>query len=163
VVVDDVFHAVGTKDQPVSFATIERHLLDLARRFRVVVLADQWQARQLIERVRRAGVEVAEVSIGAAYHDRIARSLIDLAQLGRVRLFPHAGLITQLRSVVLRRSSAIGRDDSSVRVRIDSGAGAGVAGKDDLVVALAAASFEATDRRRLGPAVAFCTVRGLDC
>lgn len=154
IVVDDVFHAVGTREKPVSFQAVEGHLLDLHRRFPLTVIADQWSAAQLLQRMRAVGLRISDVAVSAAYHDHIARNLIALQEVGRVRLCPHEGLIQQLKAVVLKRASTLSRDDSSVRVRIDSGAGAGVAGKDDLVVALAAACFEANDRRRTEPIIA---------
>ena len=91
-------------------------------------------------------MSIRETTVSAKYHDEMARTLIDLVRDGKLRAFPHEGLQKQLTSVVLKRSQAASRDDSSVKVKIDSGSGAGVAGKDDLVVALAGASFEATTR-----------------
>ena len=121
------------------------------------VVADQWGARQLIQRLRASGVSIRETTVGAAYHDSIARFLMDLSHSGLVRIPPHDALQTQLRSVVLKRSQASSRDDATVRVRIDSGAGAGVAGKDDLVVALAGACFEHVGASNRGPLVAWIT------
>ena len=148
VVLDDVFHRVGTRDTPINYDDVERQIRELARRFRLRVVADQWGARQLIQRLRAEGVSIVEVTVSASYHDRIARTLVDVAHEGRLRIFPHESLQRQLASVVLKRSRASSRDDSSVKVKIDSGTGAGVAGKDDLVVALAAASFEASRPQR---------------
>jgi hypothetical protein len=155
VVVDDILHLVGTREKPVSFAAIEDHILKLHDRIdHYMCIADQWQARQLIQRLKAQRVRIGEVTVGAAYHDKIARNLLELVGAGRVKCFSHEGLAKQLGAVVLRRSTATSRDDSSVRVKIDSGAGAGVAGRDDIVVALAGAAFEATDARRLSPSCA---------
>lgn len=160
--VDDIFHAIGTRDNPVSFERVEGHLLELHRRFKVQIICDQWSASQLLQRMRSVGLRISELGVSAAYHDKIARNLIALAEVGRLRLYPHEGLIQQLKAVVLKKTSTLSRDDSSVRVRIDSGAGAGVAGKDDLVVALAAAALEVCDTRRVGPIVATITVADVE-
>lgn len=157
IIVDDVFHLVGTRESPVRYEAIEAHILRLHRRLggKIDFVVDQWGARQLIQRLRTQRVSIVEVTVTASYHDRIARSLIELQKGHRLKLFPHEGLQKQLASVVLKRSLAASRDDSSVRVRIDSGAGVGVGSKDDLVVALAGASFEASTARH-GPLIAFC-------
>jgi hypothetical protein len=151
VICDDVFHLVGTKDAPIQYPQVEAAILDLHRRFNLRVVADQWGARQMIQRLKALNVRIKETTVTASYHDRIARTLIDLEGNGLLRIFPHEALIKQLGSVVLKRALGASRDDSSAKVKIDSGAGAGVAGKDDLVVALAAAAFEAS---RGGAAVA---------
>lgn len=146
VIVDDIYHAVGSPAQPIEYHQVEQAIIDLSRRFpKFHVVADQWGARQLIQRLRQFGVSITEVTVTGSYHDKIARGLVDLVRAGRVKVFPHDGLVKQLSAVVLKRSQAASRDDSSVKVKIDSGAGAGVAGKDDLVVALAAAAHEITE------------------
>jgi hypothetical protein len=157
IVVDDVLHRPSSKEKPLDFDELERELLALSYRFRTEFIVDQWQARMLITRLRRRGLTVREVTIGAPYHDRIARSLLTLQQAGRIRIPAHGALVQQLRAVVLQRSSSF-RDDSTNRLRIDSGAGVGVAAKDDIVVALAGAAFEAGERLSRGACLAVIKV-----
>jgi len=156
VVVDHIFHRVGTKLLPVQFSEIETWVGRMSSRFGTsyTLLADQWQSRQLLQRMKARGIRTGEIVFGAPYHDRIARNLLEMVRDRRIRCFHHEGLLTQLKHVVLKRSTASGRDDTSVKVKIDSGAGVGVAGKDDLVVALASAAFEITEGRRWSTAVA---------
>lgn len=129
----------GSRTAPVPLEAVERAIADLAGRFRLrAIVADQWQMHGSIERLRQRRIFVEPIAFGPAYLNTITTTLLTLARSGRLRCFPHDDLRAQLESVIVR--------ETYYGVRIDSGAGVGVRGHDDLVIAIAMAARLALDR-----------------
>ena len=108
---------------------VEETMRDLKQRFNLShVVADQWQMHGSIERLRiddadRAGDDRARLP----EPDHV--ELPEPDAFGRYKCFPHPDLEAQLGSVLCK--------ETFYGVRIDSGAGLGAKGRDDIVIAVA--------------------------
>ena len=128
----------GSPENPVPLELVEETLLDLRTRFNLThVVADQWQMHGSIERLR-AKMRIEPVSVGPAYLNRITLNFLSLMRSGRFKCFPHPDLEAQLGAVLCK--------ETFYGVRIDSGAGVGVKGHDDIVMAVAMAAQLAIEK-----------------
>jgi hypothetical protein len=93
VVLDDLQVWSGTRGEPVSIATVERAVLDAARRFRTIRLTcDPWQLKGSIERLRAAGVATSEFVFSQSSIGRLSAALFESITGATLRVYPDAEL-----------------------------------------------------------------------
>lgn len=87
-VLDELMVFQGSRAEPVSIASVERTILDLADRFSGLrVVCDPWQFKGSVERLRgRVGVEEFQFTAGSV--GRLSTSLYQSITAGRLRVFP---------------------------------------------------------------------------
>jgi phage terminase large subunit-like protein len=87
----------GTSNAPVSINQIEAAILDAHRRYGLALLhADVWQAAQLIERLRGAGVPVVGIDPTGGNIKEQASALLRCFNDGAIDLYPDEGLLKDL-------------------------------------------------------------------
>jgi hypothetical protein len=160
-VVTNALAIKGTRTSPVPLDAVETAVLDWVRRYRVErIHIDPHQMLGSSERISQAlkwpivdSVEAESAPwrkaivlqpIGPAYLNRLTMGLLDAFRSGMVRI-PSAltELIDQLGSVIAK--------ETYYGVRVDSGAGAGVRGHDDLVMGLGMVLLDVERRRGKRP------------
>jgi hypothetical protein len=151
-VVDVVRTWRGVPGAPVDLQAIEDVVVDFSRRFKISkVIADQWQAAHMVQRLARRGVSATSVTLEQARLDRLI-SIIKNAFSSRVIQINtnHTHLIEQLESVQVVEGR--GRRDLLKFAPSTKGLDAG--SHDDIVVAMGLTLEELSDRgRNLGAIV----------
>lgn len=161
VVVVNALAIKGTRANPVPLDVVEAAILDWVERYRVErIHIDPFQmigsAERIAKRLQWPVVDSVEAEakpwkravvlqpIGPAYLNRLTMGMLGAFRSGIVRV-PAAltELIDQLGSVVAK--------ETYYGVRVDSGAGAGVRGHDDLVLALGMMLLDVERRRGMLP------------
>jgi hypothetical protein len=126
----------GSRLRPVKLDEVEAWLADAARRYPGRVVVDPWQAAQLVERLRRRGVNIAEYVFSAQSVSRLANTLYVLLRNRAIRLpADDEELLDELRNVRLRETSP-------GVFRIDHDAGR----HDDRAISLALAAHRLVER-----------------
>jgi phage terminase large subunit-like protein len=139
VVIGELITMKGSRENPVPLELVEDTLVDLKHRFRLThIRADQWQFAGSSERLRKRGVPVELVSIGPAYLNSITTNFLSLMRNGRLQCFHHPEFAQQLGAVIVK--------ETFYGIRIDSGVGAGVRARDDMVIASAMAAHLAIEK-----------------
>jgi phage terminase large subunit-like protein len=117
----------GTRDRPVQLAEVEAVVLEASRSYnRAPLLVDPWQAAQMTQRLRRAGVRVHEVTFSQQQIGRMALVLVRLLRDRQLDLPDDEDLIAELADVRL-----VERSPGAYRIDHDSGK------HDDRVISLA--------------------------
>jgi len=129
----------GSRLRPVKLAEVEEWLFEVSRRYRGSIVADPWQAVQLVQRLRSRGVSVSEFPFSAQSVGRLASSLFLLLRDRMIRLPDDRDLLDELANVRLRESSP-----GVLRMDHDSGA------HDDRAIALALACHRLVARGEEG-------------
>jgi hypothetical protein len=149
----------GTRTNPVPIEAVEAELLDWARRYNVErIHLDPFQMIGSAERIAKIlgwpvlDSIVADAKpwrkavvlqpIGPAYLNRLTMGMLGAFRSGMVRI---PGALTEL----VDQLGAVVAKETYYGVRVDSGAGVGVRGHDDLVIALGMALVDV--ERRKGP------------
>ncbi len=87
----------------VPLTDVESVLADLARTFNVVrILADNYQAELLVQRLQQSGLPALGVQITQSTNRAIAAATLSSFQERRLRLFPHEQLQREVRSLRIR-------------------------------------------------------------
>jgi phage terminase large subunit-like protein len=122
-------------------ATAEQALRDLARRFDLNAVAyDSWQAIDLGQRLKRAHLNMVEVTQTASNQGPMANQLIDLIKQRRLSMYPASDLRLAVSKTVIIESSRgyrLGKTKGSDRV--------------DPIIALSMAVLIAGKREGIGP------------
>jgi hypothetical protein len=88
IVLDELTVWAGTRDEPVSIVAIERALLDSASRFPgLEILADPWQLKGSVERLRNARMRIREFTFGASSVGRLSAALHGAISSAALRVF----------------------------------------------------------------------------
>ena len=122
----------GSKRSPVSFSSVVESVIAANRTFRPKVLADPWQALHVAEELRRSGVSVETYTFTAQSKTRLAGTLYQLVNDGRLRLYEAEGLRDELKALRLVPTGAGGFAFDHART-----------GHDDRAVSLALACVRA--------------------
>jgi phage terminase large subunit-like protein len=102
VMVDRVLRWQGTRRRPVDLDDVEAAVRELSRRYNGAPLVyDPYQAAQLSERLRKAGVRAVEFTFSQAGVNRLARSLYGLIRDRAIGLPDDAALLEELGGVRL--------------------------------------------------------------
>jgi phage terminase large subunit-like protein len=125
----------GSRIRPVKLAEVEDWLFEASRRYPGHVVADPWQAVQLVQRLRARGLSVTEFPFSAQSVGRIASTLFLLLRDQMLRLPDDPELLDELANVRLRESSP-------GVLRMDHDAGR----HDDIAIALALAAHRLVER-----------------
>lgn len=134
VVVDRVFRWFGTKRNPVSLDEVEAVIVEVATNYSGELVADPYQAAQLLERVGKRGVKGSKFDFTTQSVGRVASSLLRLLRSRRLSLPNDPVLLEELANVRLVENSA-------GVPRLDHVSGA----HDDQAVALALCCHRLTD------------------
>lgn len=140
VVVDVLRSWQGTPDTPVSLMQVEDEVVALWRRFRPArILADSWQAAQLIERARTRGVEnIRATTMDPAHLDRLTTHTKTLF-MNRAVALPRRLLDLREQLEFLEVMEAGARNRRRDRIKFVPGGIEGVGAHDDLYCAFALA------------------------
>lgn len=102
VVVDRVLRWRGSRARPVELGDVEEAVMAAHRRYnRAPLRTDPWQAAQLSERLRGAGVRVEDFTFSASSVDHLARTLYGLIRDRALVLPDDPHLLAELSSVRL--------------------------------------------------------------
>ncbi len=109
---DDLEVWSGTRAEPVSIAAIERAMVDASARFSPLsILADPWQLKASIERLRGEGCRIEEFTFSATSVSRLSTSLYSAIKSGRLRVFEDAALEEEILGLRVIQSSGGWRVD----------------------------------------------------
>ncbi len=109
---DDLEVWSGTRAEPVSIAAIERAMVDASERFRPLsILADPWQLKASIERLRGEGCRIEEFTFSATSVARLSTALYSAIKSGRLRVFEDAALEEEILGLRVVQSSGGWRVD----------------------------------------------------
>ncbi len=90
---DDLEVWSGTRSEPVSIAAVERAMIDASARFSPLsIVADPWQLRGSIERLRDDGCRISEFTFSATSVARLSTALYSAIKSGRLRVFEDPAL-----------------------------------------------------------------------
>lgn len=85
---------------PVNLKEVEKTIVDLCQRFRVVsVTFDQWQSQQTIQNLKDRGINASETRFNTAYIGTIYGELKNLIDQGDIVLYPHYQLIGEMKNL----------------------------------------------------------------
>ncbi len=140
VVVDRLWRWKGSRLRPVDLSEVEETIVTAHAAYPGPVVADPYQAVQLLQRLTRRGVHATKFDFTAVSVGRIAATLIRLLRSHQLWLPRDEVLLDELAGVRLRENS-VGA------LRLDHLAG----GHDDQAVALALAAHHLTDLAAGGP------------
>ena len=129
----------GSRLRPVRLGEVEEWLERAGREYRAQIIVDPWQAAQLVERLGRRGLRIAEYPFSAQSVGRIASTLFLLLRERSLRLPEDEELLDELRNVRLRDSGP-----GVLRLDHDSGR------HDDRAIALALAAHRLIERGEHG-------------
>jgi hypothetical protein len=96
----------GSRRDPVSFAEVERFIVQTYRRFRFRLSIDPWQALDLAQRLRAHDIDVHEFSFTPVAKQRLAATLLSTLNAGRLRLYEADGLRDELLGLRLVQNAA---------------------------------------------------------
>ncbi len=137
VIVDRVYSFQGSRADPVSFAAIEAELLNLYKIYGCQIIADPWQARDLVERLVSRGLRAEIYDFSPASINRLALTLHQLMRAHRLALPRTAALLDELSHVRMKETKTT---PGVYRIDHDSGR------HDDRAIALALAAVWLLDR-----------------
>lgn len=130
VVLDRMLVWQGSRQRPVRLDEVEAAVLQAVRVYGARVVADPWQAAQLLDRLRQRGVVAEEYSFNAASVSRLAVTLHTQIRAHLLALPDDRDLVDELANVRLRETSTPGQ------LRMDHDASR----HDDRAIALALAA-----------------------
>lgn len=86
--------------QRLDLAYVEREIVELHRRFGLAQVAfDVWQAEYLAQRLQRQGIRTEAVPFTASRLQEMTTATLDAFRERRIELYPHADLLSDLRSL----------------------------------------------------------------
>jgi hypothetical protein len=86
----------GRPGAPVSFDQVGRTVRDVHREYGFRLIADPWQALEMVERLRKSGIRVDEFHFSAQSKMRLASSLLHALNTGSLGVYPAEGLREEL-------------------------------------------------------------------
>jgi phage terminase large subunit-like protein len=143
VILDRIWRWQGTRRNPVSLSEVESVVAEAHNRYPGEVVADPFQAVQLLERLSKRGIRASKLDFTSTSVGQFATSLLRLLRSRRLDLPNDPILLEELAAVRIIENAA-------GTPRLDHASGA----HDDQAVALALACYRLTDgapRRRTGP------------
>lgn len=96
----------GSPRNPVSFAEVEEAIIAAHGRFRFTLRADPWQALHVLERLETRGIRAEPFSFTSASKQRLASTLLQLANDRALHLYPAEGLREELLDLRLKTGAA---------------------------------------------------------
>lgn len=132
VILDELLVWQGSRDAHVAIGAVEHALIDATRRFPGLrIAADPWQFQSSIQRLRAAGVAIAEHVFSATSVARLSNTIYSLISDARLRVFEDADLEREVLGLRVTQTAS--------GWRVDHRAG----GYSDRVIALGLAAQQA--------------------
>jgi hypothetical protein len=134
VIIDRLWRWSGSKRNPVPLAEVEATIVEAHNRYQGEVLADPFQAVQLLQSLEKKGVRATKFDFTSQSVGRLASTLLRLLRAKRLSLPNDPVLLNELANVrIVENSAGV--------PRLDHASGA----HDDQAVAIALAAYRLTD------------------